>query len=36
MYIMLCEFLIFMFFSFKLIHKKAKGTRRAKSLDAGM
>jgi len=38
MYIMLCEFLIFMLlkFSLKLIHKKAKGPRRTKSLDAGM
>ena len=36
MYIMLYEFLIFMFFSFKLIHKKAKGLRRVKSLDMGM
>jgi len=36
MYTMLCEFLIFMLFSFKLIHKKAKSPRRVKSLDAGM
>ena len=27
MYIMLCEFLIFMLFSFKIVHKKAKGPR---------
>ena len=35
--IMLCEFLIFMLlkFSLKLIHKKAKGPRRIKSLDTG-
>jgi len=37
-YIILCEFLIFMLlkFSLKLIHKKAKGLRREKSSDAGM
>jgi len=35
MYIMLYEFPIFVI-SFKLIHKKAKGPRQVKSLDAGM
>ena len=36
MNIMLFEFLIFILFSLKLIHKKAKGPRRVKSLDVGM
>ena len=36
MYIMLCEFLIFMLFSFKLIRKKTKCPKRVKFLDAGM
>ena len=37
-YIRLCEFPILMLlkFSLKLINKKAKGPRQAKSLDAGM
>jgi len=36
MYIMLCEFLIFILFSFELIHKKTKSPRQVNSLDAGM
>ena len=36
MYTMLYEFLNFILFSFKLIHKKAKSPRRVKSLDAEM
>ena len=34
MYVMLCEFPIFMLFSLKLIHKKAKSPRWVNSLDA--
>ena len=36
MYIMMCEFLVFILLSFGLIHKKAKSLRRVNSLDARM
>ena len=36
MYIMLCEFLVFILFSFKLIHKKAQSPRQVNSLDVEM
>ena len=36
MYVMLCEFPIFMLFSFKLIHKKTESPKGVNFLDAGM